>query len=97
MVQVPSWSRGVRHGETGPLGRSGVVGWNAWVGSKSATLDLLLDVMDDVSDGGSVVRAFLMEPDLEDARAAGFLARIFTGGVSTEAMRLKKSKMSPRY
>ena len=79
------------------MGVSGVVGWKAWVGSNKATLDLLLDDIDEVSDGGSAVRAFLLDPVLVWCRPMAWLAGRLTGGVSTEAVRLKASKMSPRF
>ena len=94
---MPSWSSGVSQGETGPLGVSGVVGWKAWVGSNRATLDLLLDDIDKVSDGGIAVRAFLLDPVLVWCRLVACLAGRLTGGVLTEAVRLKASKMSPRF
>ena len=74
-----------------------MVGWNAWVGSNRATLDLLLDVMDEVSDGSIAVRAFLLGPVLLCSSPVDSLAGRLTGGVSTEAVRLKESKMSPRF
>ena len=73
------------------------MGWNAWVGSNRATLDLLLEVMEEVSDGGISVRAFLFEPVLVCGGTADGLAGRLMGGVSTEAVRLNESNMSPRF
>ena len=96
-VRTPSWSRGVSQGEAGPLGRSGVVGWKACVGSNRSMHDLLLEVMDEVSDGGNAVRVFLFGPVLACGGTAGCLAEDLMAGVPTEAVRLKESKMSPRF